>query len=98
MDDSVSIFHLILESRHFTLGFLNALKFWICCLLTLGCIQLLSLLLTLPLFLTAGQTLWMSLLVVPALSLSLLAKKADANHVMNISTGENIRITVVMTL
>lgn len=39
MDDSVSIFHLILESRHFTLCLMNALKFWICCLLTLGCIQ-----------------------------------------------------------
>ena len=39
MEDSVSIFHLILESRHFTLCLMNALKFWICCLLTLGCIQ-----------------------------------------------------------
>ena len=88
MDDNVSIFHLILESRHFTLSFINAIKFWFCCLLALSGLQLASLLLTTPLFLTTGQTLWLTLLVVPLLSLCLIVKKADP-AVMNVSTGKS---------
>ena len=88
MDDEISIFHLILESRQFTLSMTGAMKFWACSLISLASLQLVSLLLTLPLFLTTGQTLWMTLLIVPLLSLSLLGSKTDPN-VMNISTGKN---------
>ena len=55
MEDEISIFHLILESRHFTLSLLNVLKFWTCCLVLLSFLQLIPLLLTLPAFLTLGN-------------------------------------------
>jgi hypothetical protein len=64
------------------------MKFWICCLVTISCLQLASLVLTLPIFMTTGQTLWMTLIIIPFLSLSLMGTKTDAN-VMNISTGKN---------
>ncbi len=88
MDDEISIFHLILESRHFTLSLLNAMKFWTCSLLALAALQLLSLLLTLPTFLTAAQALFASSVSVPALALSLLGARTDPN-VMGVSTGKN---------
>ena len=89
MEDEISIFHLILESRHFTLSLLNVLKFWTCCLVLLSFLQLIPLLLTLPAFLTLGQVIWMTFLFVPLLSLSLMGTKKDPN-LMNISTGKNV--------
>ncbi len=88
MEDEISIFHLILESRHFTLSMLNAIKFWLCSLLSVGFLHLMAILLTLPAFLTAGQTLFTSVVTVPALALSLLGTRTDPG-VMNISTGKN---------
>jgi hypothetical protein len=88
MTDEVSIYHLILESRHYLLTLLSAMKFWVCCLITLSCLHLGSLFITLPLFMTVGQTLWMSLIFIPLLSLSLMGARTDSN-VMAISTGKN---------
>eukprot|EP00095_Tigriopus_kingsejongensis_P007584 maker-scaffold506_size152672-snap-gene-0.29 protein:Tk07584 transcript:maker-scaffold506_size152672-snap-gene-0.29-mRNA-1 annotation:"Uncharacterized protein KIAA0195" len=88
MEDEISIFHLIMESRHFTLTLINGLKFWACTLVTLSLLQMCSIFLTLPLFMTIGQVMWMSMLVLPLLSLSLLGTKKDPN-IMNISTGKN---------
>lgn len=88
MEDEISIYHLIMESRHYTMSLINGLKFWACTLVSLSLLQLCSLFLTLPLFLTIGQMMWMSLLILPLLSLSLLGTKKDPN-IMNISTGKN---------
>ena len=51
--------------------------------------QLISQFLTLPLFLTPGQTLWLTIFVIPMLSMSLLGPKSPDKDVMNISTGKN---------
>lgn len=45
--------------------------------------------LALPLFLTPGQTLWLTIFVIPMLSMSLLGPKSPDKDVMNISTGKN---------
>jgi hypothetical protein len=51
--------------------------------------QLISQFLTLPLFLTPGQTLWLTIFVIPMLSMSLLGPKSPDKDVMNVSTGKN---------
>ncbi len=88
MDDEISIFHLILESRQLTLSLLNGMKFWTCCLIFIAVLQLLSVLLNLPIYLDAGQALFVSAVAVPAIVLSFLGVRTDTN-VMNISTGKN---------
>ena len=87
MEDEVSIFHLILESRHFSLCLLNAMQFWVSSLIFITLTQVICQFMTLPLFLSAGQTLWLCLVVIPMLSMSLLGPKIPDPDVMNISTG-----------
>ena len=88
MEDEVSIFHLILESRHFSLCLLNAMQYWTCALIFLAVAQVVDQYLTLPLFLTPGQVLWLTMIVIPLLSVSLLGAP-PGKEVMNISTGKN---------
>ena len=57
MEDEVSIFHLILESRHFSLCLLNAMQFWTSSLVFLAAAQIINQFLGLPLFLTPGKSL-----------------------------------------
>ena len=90
MEDEVSIFHLILESRHFSLCLLNAMQFWVSSLIFITLSQVICQFITLPLFLTPGQTLWLILVVIPLLSMSLLGPKAPDADVMNISTGKRL--------
>ena len=90
MEDEVSIFHLILESRHFSLCLLNAMQFWVSSLIFITLSQVICQFITLPLFLTPGQTLWLILVVIPLLSMSLLGPKAPDADVMNISTGKKL--------
>lgn len=66
--------------------------FRICCLMTISFLQFTSVTFTLPSFLSLGQTLWISLVFVPLLSLSLIGSPAE-NSVMGISTGKNILVT-----
>ncbi len=89
MEDEVSIFHLILESRHFSLCLLNAMQFWASALIFIMLAQASSQLLTLPLFLSPGQILYLTILVIPMLSMSLLGPKSPDKDIMNISTGKN---------
>lgn len=89
MEDEVSIFHLILESRHFSLCLLNAMQFWTSSLIFLMLAQVSSQLLNFPLFLTPGQILWLTIVVIPMLSMSMLGPKSPDKDIMNISTGKN---------
>jgi len=89
MEDEISIFHLIFESRHFCMQMWNCMQFWTCSLVTLSALSFLAALLMLPPFFTAGQTLYLSMVFVPALSLSLLGANIDTD-IMNISTGKNV--------
>ena len=89
IEDEISIFHLILESRHFSLQLWNCMQFWTCSLLLVAVTLFLAEILLLPPFLTSGQTLYLSAIFVPLLSLSLLGANMNPN-VMNLSTGKNI--------
>ncbi|XP_021935663.1 transmembrane protein 94 isoform X3 [Zootermopsis nevadensis] len=74
-EDPISIFHLILE-------------FWVCCGVTVSAVQVLGIFLMLPPVLTTGSVLWLVCLVVPLLSLSLVANSTDP-QVMQRATGKN---------
>lgn len=89
VEDEVSIFHLILESRHLNLCLLNLMQFWTCCLVFLTLAQVTSQIFGTELLLTVGQVLWMGSLVVPLLSLSLMGPQQPDRDVMNVSTGKN---------
>lgn len=89
MEDEVSIFHLILESRHISMCLLNAMQFWTSSLIFLMLAQISSQFMNMPLFLTPGQVLWLTIIVIPMVSMSLMGPKSPDKDVMNISTGKN---------
>lgn len=76
MEDQISIYHLILESRHFVLAMLNAMKFWTCSLIFVSLMQFITFLVSLPSFMSLGQIMMMTVVIIPALSLTLLGNKA----------------------
>ncbi|XP_040573860.1 transmembrane protein 94 [Lepeophtheirus salmonis] len=87
--DEVSIFHLLLESRHFVLSFINTMQFWISSILALSSLHLFVFLLNLPSVLSINQNIWLNSFFIPILSLSCMGVPPDAS-IMNISTGKNI--------
>ena len=89
MEDEISIFHLILESRHFNLSLWNAMQFWTCALIFVSGCVFSSQLLMLPPLLTPGQILYVCLVFIPMVSMSLLGSKSHPNT-MNLSTGKNV--------
>uniref|UniRef100_A0A1B6CIN0 Cation-transporting P-type ATPase C-terminal domain-containing protein n=1 Tax=Clastoptera arizonana TaxID=38151 RepID=A0A1B6CIN0_9HEMI len=87
-EDSVSIFHLVLESRHLMQAIWNCVQYWICCVITLGSVQLVNTFFMLPPIFTIGQLLWISCIVIPLLSLSMVANPTDP-AVMQKATDKN---------
>ncbi|XP_069685217.1 transmembrane protein 94 isoform X2 [Periplaneta americana] len=87
-EDPISIFHLIMESRHYMQCVWNCVQFWVCCGVTISAIQVLGIFLMLPPVLKTGSVLWLICLVVPLLSLSLVANSTDP-QVMQRATGKN---------
>ncbi|CAH1388876.1 unnamed protein product [Nezara viridula] len=68
----VSLFHLIMHARHYMMCLWNCLQFWICCMFTLTMVQMITIMVMLPPLFSAGQTLWLSCVVLPLLSISLV--------------------------
>ncbi|XP_023719863.1 transmembrane protein 94 isoform X3 [Cryptotermes secundus] len=87
-EDPISIFHLIMESRHYMQCVWNCVQFWVCCGVTVSAVQVLGILLMLPPLLKTGSVLWLVCLVVPLLSLSLVTNPTDP-QVMQRATGKN---------
>lgn len=67
-------------------------QFWLCCCIALSLLQVVSTILMLPGLLTTGQVLWFSCLVVPLISISLMAKPIDKD-VMKKPQGKNQNLT-----
>ncbi|KAK3883546.1 hypothetical protein Pcinc_012149 [Petrolisthes cinctipes] len=89
----VSLVRLIMESRHYMQQVMSCLQFWACCCLSLTLLQLLAATAALPPLLSSGDVLWLVSVVVPALSISLVAAPTNP-AVMNQATGKN---TVTLT-
>lgn len=76
-DRPISLFHLIMEARHFMQCVWNCVQFWVCCGVSLSTIQTLGVFLMLPPLFTTGQIMWFVCVVIPVLSLSLVGSPTD---------------------
>ncbi|XP_063995307.1 transmembrane protein 94 isoform X2 [Diachasmimorpha longicaudata] len=87
-EDPIAIFHLIMEARDYMKCLWNCVQFWLCCVVTLSLVQALSDFLMLPPLLSVGQTLWLICLIIPLLSVSMIATPTDPT-IMQRATGKN---------
>lgn len=87
-DDKVSLVHLIMESRHYMQQVVSCLQFWSCCCVSLTILQLLAATAALPPLLSSGDIVWLVCVVIPILSVSLVAAPTNP-AVMNQATGKN---------
>ncbi|XP_044272389.1 transmembrane protein 94 isoform X2 [Tribolium madens] len=87
-EDPISFYHLVMEARHFVTILWSAVQFWVSCCVILSVMQLVSVLVMLPPVLTTGQILWLTCLVVPMLSVSLMGLPVDP-EVMKKPQGKN---------
>ncbi|XP_049853191.1 transmembrane protein 94 isoform X3 [Schistocerca gregaria] len=87
-EDPVSIFHLILEARHFMHSVTNSIQFWMCCVASISVVQVLAIIFMLPPIFSTGHIMWLVCIIVPLLSLSLVGKPTDP-QVMHRATGKN---------
>ncbi|XP_078691298.1 transmembrane protein 94-like isoform X2 [Branchiostoma floridae x Branchiostoma belcheri] len=82
------LLQMIQEARHLVLCIKNCLLFLLGCQLSISLVQVLSAVVLLPPPLSGGHVLWLSCLVVPVLSASLVAKEVDKT-VMTLAPGKN---------
>ncbi|XP_016662636.1 transmembrane protein 94 isoform X2 [Acyrthosiphon pisum] len=86
--DPLPVYHLIMEGRYLMQGIWNCIQFWTSCMVSLSFLQLLAIVLVLPPILSVGQILWLTCIVVPLLSVSLVGGPTDP-EVMQKPTGKN---------
>ncbi|XP_032688054.1 transmembrane protein 94 isoform X2 [Odontomachus brunneus] len=87
-EDPVAIFHLIMEARHYMRSLWNCVQFWLCCTVTLSFTQALSAFLLLPPLFSVDQVMWLCCLIIPLISISMIATPIDAT-IMQRATGKN---------
>lgn len=66
----------------------NCVQFWLCCTVTLSFTQALSGFLLLPPLFSVDQVLWLCCLIIPMLSISMIATPMDPT-IMQRATGKN---------
>ncbi|XP_011308488.1 uncharacterized protein KIAA0195 isoform X3 [Fopius arisanus] len=87
-EDPIAMFHLVMEARDYMKCLWNCVQFWLCCVVTLSLVQALSGFFMLPPLLSVGQTLWLICLIIPLLSISMIATPTDPT-IMQRATGKN---------
>ncbi|XP_065338638.1 transmembrane protein 94 isoform X2 [Cloeon dipterum] len=87
-EEPISVFHLIMECRHFMQCLTNCLQFWLSSSVAVSIIQLVAIISLLPPLFTVGQVLWVQCIVIPILALSLIGKPTDT-QIMQRATGKN---------
>ncbi|KAJ8953919.1 hypothetical protein NQ318_019159 [Aromia moschata] len=76
-EDPISMYHLVMEARHFLATLWSSVQFWLCCCICLSLMQVLAAVFMLPGLLTTGQVLWFSCVVIPLISISLMVRPVD---------------------
>ncbi|KAL0278648.1 UNVERIFIED_CONTAM: hypothetical protein PYX00_000409 [Menopon gallinae] len=87
-EDPFTIFNIIMEARHYTQCLMNCLQFWVCSVVALGLLQFLAAVFMLPPLFSIRQILFISCVLVPILSTSLVALPTNP-QVMQKATGKN---------
>ncbi|CAL1531562.1 unnamed protein product [Lymnaea stagnalis] len=88
-EDNIKLVQLIMESRHYIFAMRNCFYLMLCCLLAVVLSQLVCCLFLLPPVMAVQHVIWLVLVVVPALSLSLLGNPNEA-RTMGLATHKNI--------
>lgn len=89
--DQVNLYSLIMEARHFTFKMKNTFVCMICFALSISSAQFLASILFLPPMLSSGLTIWLTVVVVPIQSFSLMSTTMDS-QVMKIAVGKNLQL------
>lgn len=89
--EPVNLYGLIMEARHFTFKMKNTFVCMICFALSISSAQFLASLLFLPPMLSSGLTIWLTVVVVPLMSFSLMSTTMDS-QVMKIAVGKNLQL------
>jgi len=89
--NSVIFYQLIMEARHYMMKMRNSFQFLLSSCLSLSLAQLLTSLLFLPPLLSPGVVLWLTCIVLPILSSSLMATEGD-DEVMRVATGKKLHL------
>ncbi|KAK2583635.1 hypothetical protein KPH14_009573 [Odynerus spinipes] len=87
-EDPIAVFHLIMEARHYMKCLWNCVQFWLCCTVSLSFAQAVSAVFLLPPLLSVYQIVWLSCLIIPVLSMSMIATPMDPT-IMQRATGKN---------
>ncbi|XP_055949901.1 transmembrane protein 94-like isoform X2 [Argiope bruennichi] len=90
-DDPISLYHLIMEARHYMCNMRNGLEFLLCSYLCLALLQMFAVIFFLPLALPLAHMLWLMCIEIPLLSLSLLGNPPDPRSTM-LATGKNVNV------
>lgn len=89
--EPVNLHNLIMEARHFTFRMKNTFVCMICFALSISSAQFLASILFLPPMLSSGLTIWLTVVVVPLMSFTLMNTKMDS-QVMKIAVGKNLQL------
>uniref|UniRef100_A0A1B6JBX6 Uncharacterized protein n=1 Tax=Homalodisca liturata TaxID=320908 RepID=A0A1B6JBX6_9HEMI len=98
LQDPRSIFLLIMEARHFMQSSWNCIQYWICGLMTLSAIQLMAAMFPLPPIFSTGQVIWLSMVIIPLLSLSFVAAKTDPQVMQRATSKHQTKLNVEMAV
>lgn len=87
--DYISFYDLIAQARHFMNRCVrNSMQYWLCCSIAVTMLGLFSLLMLLPPLYSLGDSIWLSVVIVPILTLGLafsIMEKVDYNVMDNAS-------------
>lgn len=90
--EPVDLHGLIMEARHFTFKMKNTFVCMICFALSVSSAQFLASILFMPPMFSSGLTIWLTVVVIPMLSFSLMGTTMDS-QVMKMAVGKNLQLT-----
>lgn len=89
--NAIIFYYLILIARDYMMRMRNVFQFFLSSCLSLSLAQMLSSMAFLPPLFSPGIVLWLSLIVIPFLSVSLMGIEPDST-VMNVATGKKLHL------
>lgn len=89
--NAIVFYELIMNSRDYMMRMRNLFQFFLCSCLSLSIAQMVTSVIFLPPFLSPGVVLWLSPILLPILSVSLMGTEPDPS-VMTVATGKKLHL------
>lgn len=89
--NAIIFYQLIMNARDYMMRMRNIFQFFLSSCLSLSLAQMITSIAFLPPLFSPGNVLWLSLIVIPTLSISLMGTEPDSN-VMNVATGKKLHL------